>query len=116
MTKKNINLVEKKELASYVVNSNIKSATKYDVLSIATILFEEIYDDLKSGIPLIVKNFGKLELKNKNYSMEKENNKIIRKLSGLYYNFTFERKIHLKLIRSLDIDSLGKDEQNKEVK
>ena len=57
------NSISKKTLWHYVNKKINRSIHHSHVLSVISILFEEILEDFKSGKPIDVLNFGKIELK-----------------------------------------------------
>lgn len=113
--KQNKNLFEKKELVAYAWRTNNPITTIRHMISIANILFEEILKDLEEGKQIKIKNFGTLVLQNDKRGaiyFDETLGKNIRKVQK-YLKFRFERKINLILTKTLDIDSLGKNEQIK---
>jgi nucleoid DNA-binding protein len=96
----------------HYVNKKINRIVHHaHVLSIISILFEELLADLKAGKIIKIHNFGILTLKKmkpKTYFNVKER-KFMQSGGGKVLKFTLSPKIKKKLCQHLDIDKTFKD-------
>jgi len=102
-----------KRLLWHYVNRKIKRIIHhYHVLSIITILFDEMIKDLKLGKSIKIFNFGKLQLKSlkpRRY-FDVRHQKVMQGKAHKILRFTLAPSIRKKLVDQLDIDKQRKDD------
>lgn len=109
-----MNNISKRDLWRYV-NKKIKgNIHHYHVISVISILFDEIIKDLKADKPIKITNFGTLVLKNlkqrKYYDINHREVRISNKRRIL--KFSLSRNIKNKLCKYLDIATTFGDSNN----
>jgi len=103
--------IDKRVLWHYVNLKIRRVIHHYHVLSVITILFEEMLVDLKAGKPIEIFNFGILSLKKmKPRRYHNVSSRQFVHTDGHYVlRFSLASKIRKKLCQHLDIDKTLKD-------
>lgn len=103
---KNDQSISKRSLWQYVNIKIHRFIHYYHVLSIITILFEEILTDLKRGKDLKIFNFGTLSLKQlkpRKY-FDVRHQKVMQAKAHKILRFTLTSSVRKKLVKHLDLD------------
>ena len=98
--------IDKRRLWQYVNLKVKRFVHHYHVISIISILFDEMVKDLKSGKDIKIFNFGTLSLKKmparKYFNVRHQ--RIMHSSGNKVLRFTLAPGIRKKLIRNLDLD------------
>lgn len=104
--------VDKRKLWHYVNVKLSRIIHHYHVLSIITILFDEMLKDLKSGKKIKIMNFGTLmlkDLKPRKY-FDVRHQKVMQSTGNRIMRFVLAPPIRKKLTEHLDLDKTLKDD------
>ncbi len=109
---KNDQSINKRMLWHYVNRKIKRIIHHYHVLSIITILFDEMIKDLKRGKAIKIFNFGKLELKplKPRKYFDVRHQKVMQSVGHRILRFTLAPSIRKKLVEHLDLDKNVKDD------
>ncbi len=109
---KNEQSINKRQLWHYVNRKIKRIIHHYHVLSIITILFDEMIKDLKRGKSIKIFNFGKLELKplKPRRYFDVRHQKVMQSVGHRILRFTLAPSIRKKLVENLDLDKNVKDD------
>lgn len=104
--------ISKRDLWRYVNKKLNKTIHHYHVLSVISILFDEIVKDLKADKPIKIFNFGTLYLKKT--KPRKYHSVVFRKImqskGHKIMKLSLSEKIRKKLCSLLDLDATFKDD------
>jgi nucleoid DNA-binding protein len=104
--------ISKRALWHYVNKKINRSIHHMHVLSVISILFEEIIIDLRSGKPLEIFNFGVLSLKRSNPKMYYNvvYKKMMKSKGRNIMKFSLIPKIKTKISKEIDMEKTFNDE------
>lgn len=104
--------IDKRKLWHYVNIKLHRMVHHYHVLSIITILFDEILKDLKQGKKIKIMNFGTLMLKDlqpRKY-FDVRHQKVMQSTGNRIIRFILAAPFRKKMMEHLDVDKTLKDD------